>query len=230
MAELFDDYRATYQDVVADSIGFSGLKHDFFMQAKADLIERRLLAGGLLEPGKKLRALDVGCGIGTMHPYVGDLFASIDGCDISAESVERARRENPDVRYSAYSGDRLPYADHSFDFAMTVCVVHHVPPPQWPAFFAEMRRVLRPGGLACIIEHNPLNPATRLAVMRCPFDEDAVLLRSATTRLLLANAGFGDVSCEFFCLLPTAGPIARRIERTLSSLPAGAQYACFARA
>lgn len=230
MAELFDDYRATYQDVVADSIRFSGLKHDFFMQAKADLIERRLCAEGWLGSGEKPRALDIGCGIGTMHPYVQTLFSSIDGCDISAESVERARRENPSVRYSAYDGHRLPYADDSFDFAMTVCVVHHVPPPQWPSFFSEMLRILRPGGQACIIEHNPLNPATRLAVLRCPFDEDAVLLRSATTRMLLANAGFSDASSEFFCLLPSAGRIARRIERTFSSLPAGAQYACFARA
>jgi SAM-dependent methyltransferase len=230
MPELFDNYRTTYQDVVASSISFSGLKHDFFMQAKADLIERRLHADGWLVSGRKPAAVDIGCGIGAMHPYVRDLFTSIDGCDISVESVERARRENPDGRYSAYSGDRLPYADHCFDFAMTVCVVHHVPPPQWPTFFTEIRRILRPGGLACIIEHNPLNPATRLAVMRCPFDEDAILLRSATTRLLLANAGFGSISHEFFCLLPSAGRIARRIERTLSGLPAGAQYACFARA
>lgn len=230
MTELFDAYRASYQDVVAGSIGFSGLKHDFFMQAKADLIERRLSGERGLEPGRKLRALDIGCGIGTMHPFVRSLFATIDGCDISSESIERARRDNPDVRYRAYSGERLPYDDHVFDFVFTVCVVHHVPPQQWPDFFTEMRRVLTPGGLACVIEHNPLNPATRLAVLRCPFDEDAVLLRSGTLGLLLANAGFRDISSEFFCLLPTAGPTARRIERALSGLPAGAQYACFAHA
>jgi SAM-dependent methyltransferase len=230
MAELFDAYRTNYQDVVAGSIGFSGLKHDFFMQAKADLIERRLGAERGLEPGRKLRALDIGCGIGTMHPYVRPLFATIDGCDISGESIERARRDNPDICYRAYGGERLPYDDHAFDFVFTVCVVHHVPPRQWPGFFTEMRRVLAPGGLACVIEHNPLNPATRLAVLRCPFDEDAVLLRSGTLGLLLTNAGFRDVSSEFFCLLPSAGPTARRIERALSGLPAGAQYACFAHA
>jgi SAM-dependent methyltransferase len=230
MAELFDEYKATYQDVVSDSISFSGLKHDFFMQAKADLIERRLRVEGLLEPRPLARCVDIGCGIGTMHPYVNGMFASIDGCDISEESIERARGENPDVRYSTYRAPTLPYADDSFDFAVTVCVVHHVPPPDWPGFFAEMRRVLRPGGLACVIEHNPFNPATRLAVMRCPFDEDAVLLRSGATLKLMRQAGFHDATREFFLLLPTVHPAARRVERALSALPLGAQYACIARA
>jgi ubiquinone/menaquinone biosynthesis C-methylase UbiE len=230
MAELFDEYCKTYKDVVADSIGFSGLKHDYFMQAKADMLERHLCAAGNLEPGRKLRSLDIGCGIGAMHPYVRHLFSSIDGCDISADSVEQARAEHPYATYTAYSGGRLPYDDKSFDFAMTVCVVHHVPPVDWPGFFAEMHRVLKPGGQACVIEHNPLNPATRLAVLRCPFDEDAVLLRSSTTRKLLRNAGFADARSEFFLLLPTAGALARRIEALMSGIPIGAQYACFARA
>ena len=114
--------------------------------------------------------------------------------------------------------------------ATGVCVVHHVLPAEWPSFFAEMRRILRPGGFACVIEHNPLNPATRLAVLRCPFDDDAVLLRSRMTGKLMRDAGFGDVSSEFFLVLPTANAAARRIERCLSRLPLGAQYACIARA
>jgi SAM-dependent methyltransferase len=227
MSESFDEYRTTYRDIVSDSIAFSGLKHDFFMQAKADLIERRLrfdcAASG------KPRALDIGCGIGTMHPYVRDLFSSIDGCDVSRQSIERARADNPYVKYRSYSGDRLPYDDGSFDFTIAVCVVHHVPPALWPGFFAEMKRVLRPGGTACVIEHNPLNPATRLAVLRCPFDKDAVLLRGRKVHGLFTDAGFTDVSYEYFLLLPSAGQTARRIERAAAKLPVGAQYACFGR-
>ena len=48
MAELFDQYRTSYNRTVDDSISFSGLKHDFFLQAKvqplADLIARRGIA------------------------------------------------------------------------------------------------------------------------------------------------------------------------------------------
>jgi hypothetical protein len=52
-----------------------------------------------------------------------------------------------------------------------------------------MARVTRPGGLICIIEHNALNLLTRLAVNRCPFDADAVLLRSGQSQELLRGAG-----------------------------------------
>ncbi|MER8766241.1 glycosyltransferase [Mesorhizobium sp. M0968] len=78
------------------------------------------------------------------------------------------------------------------------------------------KRFTRPGGVACIIEHNPYNLLTRLAVFRCPFDQDAVLLNAAKARCLF----------QHFLLLPLARPFARKIERALAPLPLGAQYAC----
>jgi hypothetical protein len=87
---------------------------------------------------------------------------------------------------------------------------------------------VRPGGVACIIEHNPYNPLTRLAVFRCPFDRDAVLLSEAQTASLFQEAGFRNILSEHFLLLPSAKPFARKVERALASLPLGAQYACSA--
>ena len=55
-----------------------------------------------------------------------------------------------------------------------------------------MRRVVRPGGLLCIIEHNPFNPLTRLAVVRCEFDRDAVLLPALAPRAPIAAAAAGS--------------------------------------
>lgn len=229
MPDLFDSFKTNYGDVVEDSIRFSGLKHDFFMQAKADLLARRFEQETWPENRPKPRALDIGCGIGTFHHYTQGLFASLDGCDISADSIARARREHPENTYKNYSGMRLPYDDNSFDFAFAVCVVHHVPPDNWAQFFSELFRVVSPGGLGCVIEHNPLNPATRLAVMRCPFDEDAVLLRKAKTMNLFAKAGFRDMSSEFFLVFPSANPLFRTVEKMMSAVPFGAQYASFGR-
>ncbi|BCH17448.1 MULTISPECIES: class I SAM-dependent methyltransferase [unclassified Mesorhizobium] len=226
MAELFDSYKSNYGEAVAGSIRFSGLRHDFFLIAKADLLRRLVVERGLRQGG--VRALDIGCGVGSLHPYLEGAFESLDGCDVSEQSILRASQDNPCVTYRACTTPRLPYGDGAFDLAFASCVVHHVAPASWLDFFREMRRVVRPGGVACIMEHNPYNPLTRLAVLRCPFDQDAVLLNAAKARSLFQETGFQDIRCEHFLLLPSARPFARRLERLLAPLPLGAQYVCSA--
>lgn len=227
-AAQFDAHRDDYDALVDRSINFSGLRHDFFMAAKADLLVE--VAGERLGDARDVSVLDVGCGVGKLHRHLEGRFGGISGCDVSAESLARAAAENPFVRYALSAPGRLPYGDGAFDLVTTSCVLHHVPPAEWAAFVIEMKRLLRPGGVAVVIEHNPLNPLTRLAVARCPFDADAVLLRAGTTKLLLAAGGFHDVASRHFLLLPTARPIARRIERALAQAPLGAQYAAVGRA
>jgi SAM-dependent methyltransferase len=222
MAELFDRYDHSYDAVVQSSIDFSGLSHDFFMAAKADIL-RDLLACHF-GSGYKPTALDVGCGIGAFHPFTRGMFGRLCGTDISAASIAQARQNHPDVDYQAYDGNILPYDDGTFDLAVTICVLHHVPRDRWLGFLREIRRVVRPGGLVCVIEHNPLNPLTRLAVMRCEFDRDAALLRARQTRRLLQDAGLRQIDTRYFVLLPWATPLMRRIERGLRTLPFGAQY------
>lgn len=230
MGELFDGYKSSYGEVVERSIRFSGLRHDFFLMAKSDLLRRLVIERGLRHGGAEVRALDIGCGIGSLHPHLDGVFDTLNGCDISEQSIMRARQNNPTHAYDVNTSSRLPYEDGAFDLAFASCVLHHVPPDCWQAFFKEMRRVLRPHGLACIIEHNPYNPLTRLAVFRCPFDNDAVLLGSRTAASLFQIARFAEIRSEHFLLLPTTGSFARKVERWLAPLPLGAQYACSARA
>jgi SAM-dependent methyltransferase len=222
MAELFDSYDNSYDAVVQSSIDFSGLSHDFFMAAKADIL--RDLMASRFGSGHQATALDVGCGVGTFHPFARGMFSRLCGTDISAASIAQARRNHPDVEYQAYDGNILPYGDGTFDLAVTICVLHHVPPERWLGFLREIRRVVRPGGLVCVFEHNPLNPLTRLAVMRCEFDRDAALLRAGRTRRLLEDAGLHHIDTRYFLLLPWATPLMRRIEHGLRKLPLGAQY------
>src|ERR1700731_5287453 len=221
MAELFDSYDHSYDAVVQSSIDFSGLPHDFFMAAKADIL--RALRASHFGSGHKPTALDVGCGIGAFHPFARGMFSRLCGTDISAASIAQARQNHPDVEYEAYDGNILPYGDGTFDLAVTICVLHHVPPDRWLGFLREIRRVVRPGGLLCVIEHNPLNPLTRLAVMRCEFDRDAVLLGAGTARQLMAAGGLREIGARYFLLLPWEAKPARRVEGALSNVPFGAQ-------
>jgi SAM-dependent methyltransferase len=224
MTAQFDSYRGSYRDVVQSSIDFSGLPHDFFQRAKATLL-RELIAEklGIGKPAM----LDVGCGVGSLHPLLGGMVGRLSGIDVSAQSIAQARIDNPQADYQVFDGKAFPYGSASFDLATAICVLHHVAPADWPGFVAEMRRVVRPGGLVCVIEHNPLNPLTRLAVMRCEFDRDARLLGASRTRALMAAAGLREIAARYFLLLPWEAPSARRAEHALSRIPLGAQYASF---
>jgi SAM-dependent methyltransferase len=218
----FDAYADGYAEEVNRSIAFLGVKVDYFTQVKAGYL-LDALAGHFGDPGK-VRLLDIGCGVGGCHPLIADKVASLDGTDISAASVEQAAARNAGASYRPYDGQRLPYEDGQFDAAMAICVMHHVPPAQWPAFAREMRRILRPGGLALVFEHNPLNPLTRRAVSNCAFDEDAVLLGQRRTRALLRAAGFSKVRSRAILSVPSIGPRSRALDLALGRLSLGAQY------
>jgi SAM-dependent methyltransferase len=224
MTELFDSYCSNYRHAVQSSIDFSGLPHDFFMRAKAALL-RELIAKKL--GSGKPEMLDVGCGVGSFHPPLRGMVGCLSGIDVSASSIAQARADNPHGDYRAFDGKRFPYPSASFDLVTAICVLHHVAPSEWLGFVSEMRRVVRPGGLVCIIEHNPYNPLTRLAVMRCEFDRDAQLLGAGKTQMLMSESGLREIGARYFLLLPWEAAPARRIERALSRVPLGAQYAAF---
>ncbi|MEP5151712.1 class I SAM-dependent methyltransferase, partial [Planktotalea sp.] len=189
----FDQFRDTYAEDIEDAIRFSGKPLAFFTKAKADLIIP-LLAEHM--PDGPLDILDIGCGHGLVHPYLLEARPSLRlrGVDNAADVIDEARKMNPNVLFDAYNGHRLPYDDRSFDVAFTICVMHHVLPEQRRNFMQEMARVLRPGGLCVVIEHNPLNPLTQYIVRTCPIDENAVILWPREVRKLAMNAGLHSVT------------------------------------
>jgi SAM-dependent methyltransferase len=219
----FDQYVDSYRDAVEESIGFAGGDAARYVGAKARLLVE--LARRRIGAPDGLHALDVGCGPGETDAFLEGSFGSLSGVDLSSGMTERAARRNPWASYSSYGrAEPLPYEDASFDLSFAICVLHHVPPAERPAFVEEMRRVTRPGGLVAIFEHNPLNPLTRKAVRDCPFDEDAVLLSRGEARRRLADAGLAEVEAPFIIFFPREGDLRSRLERRLGWLPLGAQY------
>jgi SAM-dependent methyltransferase len=221
-ADTFDTYKHTYSSTVNDAIAFTGFTVDFFTKVKADYIVD--IAARQFLGRKDISVLDIGCGVGNYHKLLSPSFARLAGVDVSSECIATARSRNVDVEYKSYDGLTLPYGSGSFDLAFTICVMHHVPPSQWQNFAAEMHRVVRPGGLALVFEHNPLNPLTMRAVNNCPFDDDAVLLRSGRTRKLLQDAGFSGVKTRFILSVPAKNKLLRSFDRLFSWAPFGAQY------
>jgi SAM-dependent methyltransferase len=219
----FDQYADSYRDAVEESIAFAGGDAARYVGAKARMLVE--LAGRRLGEPEQLDVLDVGCGPGETDAFLEGAFGSLSGVDLSSEMADRAASRNPWASYSSYGpGEPLPFEDASFDLTFAICVLHHVPPPDRARFLAEMRRVIRPGGLVAVFEHNPLNPLTRKAVRDCPFDEDAVLLSRGEARRRLADAGLAEVESPFIIFFPREGELRSRVERRLGWLPLGAQY------
>jgi ubiquinone/menaquinone biosynthesis C-methylase UbiE len=222
--KTFDRYRDNYSQTVDAAVSFTGLSTDFFTRVKAEYI-KEIVAGHFgADAMAGLSALDVGCGVGNYHGLLKPHLGHLSGVDVSAACVETARGRQLDVAYQTYGGEKLPYADASFDIVFAICVIHHVPTSRWSLFASEMRRVLKPDGLALIFEHNPRNPLTMRAVNTCPFDADAVLLRSEDTQRLMREAGFGQINARFILAVPPANSFLRRIDRLFSRFPFGGQY------
>lgn len=221
MAE-FDRFRDSYERQLDDAVRFSGQDREFFTRAKAraliDLARRRV------GDPQSLSALDVGCGVGLTVAQLQGSFGKVAGVDISDGMIERARERDPDTDYRVYSGTRLPYDDASFDVVFTICVLHHVPRSSRYMFMAELSRVLKPGGLVVVGEHNPANPLTRFVVSRCAFDVDAELLPARESETLLRYIGVSQIERRYILIAPFESPLVSRLESALRAVPIGAQY------
>ena len=227
MSTPFDQYADTYRGEVDQAIRFGGQGVDFYTRVKADHllgVSKRWLG----DPAT-LKVLDVGCGVGQAGRCLAGKVGEFHGVDVSAPEVDRARTNDPAGHYAVYDGTTLPYPDGTFDIAFAACVMHHVRPADWPAFVAEMKRVVRPGGAVVIYEHNPFNPLTRLAVSRCAFDHDAVLLSRRRVCRLFRDAGLTVASADYILFFPMAGRWLRAVEGWLGWLPLGAQHAVVGR-
>ena len=222
VADDFDRLTASYESEINDAIAFAGMEHTFFIDVKRDHLVR--LASARFGDVKRLDVLDLGCGLGAYHAGLENVFHELHGLDVSARSVELAAEKHPFVHYASFDGVRMPYPDNRFDLIFTICVMHHVPPVQWESFVSEMKRVLKPSGLALVFEHNPYNPATQYIVRSCAIDKDAVLLTPGKLRRLFSGAGFRDVGTRSILTVPPKGVFLAKLDSFLGNLPFGAQY------
>jgi ubiquinone/menaquinone biosynthesis C-methylase UbiE len=112
----------------------------------------RRMAPGLVafaELGPVASVLDVGCGTGSLLFELARNPASrrLVGLDASAIYADAARAGTTDPRIEILHADAcaMPFADASFDAALSQLVLQFVPDPKAAA--AEMARVVRPGGV-----------------------------------------------------------------------------------
>lgn len=226
MTPEFDSYASAYRNLLDDPIrGRFASGSQFFHQRKADLIYDFLARQKI--SATSMVWLDVGCGQGELLRIAGNAFARAVGCDPSAKMMQACTGVEV---FEQPSFTELPFPDQSFDFITAVCVYHHVPREQRAALTTSVCRVLKPGGVFCLIEHNPFNPVTQIIVRRCPVDADAELLRASTASRLMRSANLEIIESAYFLYFPERvfGHLGS-MERCLRALPMGGQFATFSR-
>lgn len=99
---------------------------------------------------------DIGCASGRVIRHFGVQFPEIKvyGCDINRLHVEWCNIYLPDncIVFHSNSVPSLPLPDNSIDFISAFSVFTHIESME-TAWLMEIRRILRPGGLAWITVH-----------------------------------------------------------------------------
>jgi SAM-dependent methyltransferase len=156
-------------------------------------LDRELLE--VLASGSLGTVAELCCGRGEAARLLERRMSRCVGIDVSAGMLEVARNELPDERFFFIQGDatELPLADRAFDNVVMLGGIHHV--PDRARLFAEVRRILKPGGSFYFRE--PLDDfllwrAIRKVIYRVSSALDHTTerpLRRGETEAALASAG-----------------------------------------
>ncbi|HAP90628.1 MAG TPA: class I SAM-dependent methyltransferase [Arthrobacter bacterium] len=160
-------------------------------------------------PGR--RVLDYGCGQGWSSLALAELGARVSGIDISdtgiAHAQEAARARNLVIDFRTMDAETLEFPDCSFDLVCGTAILHHL---DLRRAFAEVARVLQPGGVAIFMEplgHNPLiNLYRRLTPQLRTVDEHPLTMAD----FAMAEAFFDRVDLRAYHLSTLAAVPFRR--------------------
>jgi ubiquinone/menaquinone biosynthesis C-methylase UbiE len=158
--------------------------------------------------------LDIGCGPGFVTEELARAVGprgTVHAMDNSESSVEMTRQRCAgfaNVQVQLAEATQLPYPDNRFDLAISTQVYEFVPDIR--ASLSELRRVLRPGGRAAIIDtdwHTILwhsaDPARMARVLKAWDEHLAHAVLPRTLNPLLRDAGFSVRECKAISYLDT---------------------------
>jgi len=222
----FDEFAENYRNIHSENIKISGTDSYYFAEMKVRLLKNH-------DTDAVIRVLDVGCGDGATELFLKQYFPNwtIDGIDVSSESIKYAqRRDLTNSTFQVYDSNAFPFQEDSFDRVFIAGVLHHIAFNQHNNLIKEIFRVLKKNGKLFLYEHNPLNPITRHLVNTCIFDQNAKLLYPWYTKNLLRINKMEPIFHQFIIFFPRKGILSKLIflEKYLKWLPLGGQYFCIA--
>jgi SAM-dependent methyltransferase len=118
------------------------------------------------------RVLEYGCGLGELSTLLAKSGARVITFDLSPRSAQIAQQRaalnqvGENVALAVAAGERLPYADESFDIIFGKAILHHL---DVTVGWSELYRVLKPGGKAMFIEPMGMNPILNMVREHVPY-------------------------------------------------------------
>lgn len=116
--------------------------------------------------------LEYGCGLGLLSTLLARSGANVSTFDLSPSSIATARLRAEvngvadGIEFSVAPGERLPYADDTFDVIFGKAILHHLDVEQG---WGELHRVLKPGGRAAFVEPMGMNPILNFVREHVPY-------------------------------------------------------------
>jgi SAM-dependent methyltransferase len=162
-AEPLADPEEFLQDVVAATCG-NLYRHLIGRVTAYPIPEIRL------PPAEGRTFLEVGCNWGRWCVSAARRGYRVVGVDPSLDAIHAARRVAQELgveaEYLVGDARRLPFGDESFDVVFSYSVLQHFTRQAALSAFAELGRVLRPGGLSVVQMANVWGPRSLLNQLR----------------------------------------------------------------
>ncbi len=102
-------------------------------------------------PGANARGLDIGCGAGRWARILAAKGYSTVGIDLQPELIKADQARHPEVEFKCVSIQDFE-DEAGFDIVSSVTVLQHNPHVEQETVVSKLRRLLRPGGYAIVLE------------------------------------------------------------------------------
>ncbi|MDB5222727.1 MAG: Class SAM-dependent methyltransferase [Chitinophagaceae bacterium] len=141
VVEAFGDEWLKFQNYTDETI-------DIFVKEYFDILDDTMV-------NKNTYAIDIGCGTGRWTKYLSTQAGFIEAIDPSNAvfAADNLLGDITNVRLSKASVETIPFDDETFDFAMSVGVLHHIPNTQ-QAMTDCIKKVKKGGYFYCYLYYN----------------------------------------------------------------------------
>lgn len=138
------------------AVGLTSSRKEFVVVG-ARLAEDLIATLGMaaIDVGSLERWLDFGCGAGRVARHFTDPEIALTGIDVDAKAVRWCAAHLPGTFVVTAPLPPTPFPDASFDLIYSVSVFTHLDAEPQFAWLAELRRLLRPGGVLIASTHSP---------------------------------------------------------------------------